>query len=207
MATYQLRIYTINRGMMDSWIALFNEHIRPLHDRLGIPVVSSYVNADRTEFIWVRRFDTADLIPEKEAAYFASPERTALGHLPTSHIAKMEVKVMDSVVAAPAAPNRAYAAMGDAPDGVPDIERCPMHPERYLLHETTAPSFVRHQELTGDQVYMCKGDGATCSWRYSVQVGLYSEPGMAHIDLNEDFRLYQQARKNRGLPIGSRGSG
>ena len=47
MATYQLRIYTINRGMMDSWLGLFNEHIRPLHDRLGIPVVSSYVNADR----------------------------------------------------------------------------------------------------------------------------------------------------------------
>ena len=34
----QLRIYTINRGMMDSWVQLFNEHIRPLHQRLGIPV-------------------------------------------------------------------------------------------------------------------------------------------------------------------------
>ena len=34
MATYQLRIYTINRGMMDSWLGVFNEHIRPLHDRL-----------------------------------------------------------------------------------------------------------------------------------------------------------------------------
>ena len=30
---YQMRIYTINRGMMDSWQKLFNEHIRPLHDR------------------------------------------------------------------------------------------------------------------------------------------------------------------------------
>ena len=97
MSAYQLRIYTINRGMMDSWIGLFNEHIRPLHDRLGIPVVSSYVNADRTEFIWVRRFDSAADIPAKEAAYFASPERSALGDQPTSHIAKMEVRVMDGV--------------------------------------------------------------------------------------------------------------
>ena len=97
MSAYQLRIYTINRGMMDSWIALFNEYIRPLHDRLGIPVVSTYVNADRTEFIWVRRFDSAADIPAKEAAYFASPERSALGDRPTSHIAKMEVKVMDAV--------------------------------------------------------------------------------------------------------------
>ena len=99
MSAYQLRIYTINRGMMDSWIALFNEHIRPLHDRLGIPVISGYVNADRTEFIWVRRFDSAADIPAKEAAYFASPERSALGDRPTSHIAKMEVRVMDGIPA------------------------------------------------------------------------------------------------------------
>ncbi len=94
---YQLRIYTINRGMMDSWLRLFNEHIRPLHDRLGIPVQNSWVNADRTEFLWVRRFNDTAEIPVKEAEYFASPERTALADLPTSHIAKMEVRVIDAV--------------------------------------------------------------------------------------------------------------
>ncbi len=93
----QLRIYTINRGMMDSWVQLFNEHIRPLHQRLGIPVEASWVNADRTEFIWVRKFDSVEDIPAKEAAYFASPERTALADVPTSHIAKMEVRVIESV--------------------------------------------------------------------------------------------------------------
>ncbi len=95
----QLRIYTINRGMMDSWLQVFNEHIRPLHDRLGIPVVSSYVSADRSEFIWVRRFSSAEEIPAKEAEYFASPERSALGDLPTSHIAKMEVRVIEEAAA------------------------------------------------------------------------------------------------------------
>ena len=30
MAAYQLRIYTINRGMMDSWLGLFNEYILSL---------------------------------------------------------------------------------------------------------------------------------------------------------------------------------
>lgn len=91
----QLRIYTINRGMMDSWLEVFNQHIRPLHDRLGIPVVSSYFNADRTEFIWIRRFDSIEEIPAKEAEFFASPERKALGDIPPSHIAKMEVRVME----------------------------------------------------------------------------------------------------------------
>ena len=96
---YQLRIYTINRGMMDSWVNLFNEHIRPLHDRLGIPVQSTWVNAERTEFIWIGQFNDASEIQSKEAEYFASPERTALADRPTSHIAKMEVRVIDSVVA------------------------------------------------------------------------------------------------------------
>ena len=93
----QLRIYTINRGMMDSWLEVFNQHIRPLHDRLGIPVVSSYVNADRTEFIWIRRFDSVGEIPAKEAEFFASPERKALGDIPPNHIAKMEVRVLEEV--------------------------------------------------------------------------------------------------------------
>ena len=95
----QLRIYTINRGMMDSWLELFEKHIRPLHQKLGIPVERSWVNADRTEFLWVRTFNSVEEIPEKEAAYFASPERTALGDIPTSHIAKMEVRVIEAVPA------------------------------------------------------------------------------------------------------------
>ena len=96
----QLRIYTINRGMMDSWLKLFEEKIRPIHQSLGIPVEAAWVNADRTEFLWVRSFDSVEAIPEMEAAYFASDGRKALGDIPTSHIAKMEVRVIEKVVAA-----------------------------------------------------------------------------------------------------------
>ena len=93
----QLRIYTINRGMMDSWLKLFEEQIRPIHQKLGMPVEAAWVNADRTEFLWVRSFESADVIPQKEAEYFASPERMALGDIPPSHIAKMEVRVIERV--------------------------------------------------------------------------------------------------------------
>ena len=94
----QLRIYTINRGMMDSWLKLFEEHIRPLHSKLGLPVERTWVNADRTEFIWIRSFQNAEEIAEKEAGYYGSPERKALGDLPTSHIAKIEVRVIEPVL-------------------------------------------------------------------------------------------------------------
>ena len=55
---------------------------------------------DRTEFIWIRQFNDASEIQAKEAEYFASPERTELADRPTSHIAKMEVKVINSVASA-----------------------------------------------------------------------------------------------------------
>ena len=94
----QLRIYTINKGMMDSWLKLFEEHIRPLHNRLGIPVERTWVSEDGADFIWVRGFQSAEEIPEKEVAYRNSPERQALGDQPTSHIAKMEVRVIEPVL-------------------------------------------------------------------------------------------------------------
>ena len=91
----QLRIYTINPGMMSSWLTLFNEQIRPIHRKLAIPVEAAWVNAEQNEFIWVRSFDSAEVIPDREAEYFASPERQALGDLPRDHIAKMEVRVIE----------------------------------------------------------------------------------------------------------------
>jgi hypothetical protein len=94
----QLRIYTINRGMMDSFVRLFEENIRPLHDKLGIPVESAWVNEDRTEFIWVRSFNSKEEIAQKEAAYFSSPQRKALGDKPQTHIAKIEVRVIESAL-------------------------------------------------------------------------------------------------------------
>ena len=95
----QLRIYTINSGKMDAWLKLFDEKIRPIHEGLGIPIEKTWVNADRTEFLWVRTFNTAEEIPEKEAAYFASDGRKALGNEPQTLIAKMEVRVIEPVLA------------------------------------------------------------------------------------------------------------
>ena len=71
----QLRTYTINRGMMDSWLKVFDEEIRPIHDKIGMPISATFVNADRNEFIWIRNFNSADEIPDKEAAY--SPPTSA----------------------------------------------------------------------------------------------------------------------------------
>ena len=93
----QVRIYTINRDMMDSWITLFKEKLLPIHKKCGIPVERAWINIDKSEFIWVRSFSNTDEIAIKEAEYFATPERKALGDLPRTHTAKVEVRVVESV--------------------------------------------------------------------------------------------------------------
>ena len=94
----QIRTYTINKGMMDSWLKLFDKEIRPVHEGLGIPIVATYVSADGSDFVWVRTFKTAEEIPDKEAADFASDGRKALGSKPTDHIAKMDVRLVEEVL-------------------------------------------------------------------------------------------------------------
>ncbi len=80
---------------MDSLLKLFHEHLKPNHEKYGIPIKASWVNADRTEFIWVRSFHSAGEIQAKEAEYYSSPERIALGDQPQTHIAKTEVRIVE----------------------------------------------------------------------------------------------------------------
>ena len=94
----QLRIYTINRGMMDSWLKLFEDKLRPGHEKYGIPIESTWVNVEKTEFIWVRSFDSLDDIPVKEKEYYSSPERLAIGDMPQQHIAKIAVRTVNKSV-------------------------------------------------------------------------------------------------------------
>lgn len=94
----QMRTYTINKGMMDSWLKLFETGIKPAHEALGIPVVATWTNTDRTEFIWVRQFEDGIDVPAKEAEFRNSPGFQSLGSQPGDHIAKMEIKNMEGAL-------------------------------------------------------------------------------------------------------------
>ena len=83
--------------MRDLYVCITVKNLHPVHERLGIPVQGTWVNLDRNEFIWMRKFDALEDIPAKEQSFFDSPERKSLGDLPPSHIAKMEIKLIESV--------------------------------------------------------------------------------------------------------------
>lgn len=87
----QLRVYTINRGMMDSWVKQFNEVLVPMQRGFGIGIESAWVNEAKTEFIWIRSYADAEDMKAKEAAFYGSDEWKAVVDYTRSHLAKTQV--------------------------------------------------------------------------------------------------------------------
>ena len=87
---YQLSIYKINRGAMDDFLTHFKEQTMPLHEKVGMPIVSTLVNRPQNEFIWCRSFTDAADRDAKQAAFqqAAKDASVVLG----GHVAKMEIR-------------------------------------------------------------------------------------------------------------------
>ena len=93
----QIRIYTINKGEMDNFLKHFKEEIMPLHQRIGLPIVGTWVNRAQNEFIWVRTFtDTTDR--EAKGKAFQA-EVAAAGIKLGGNVAKMEVRDVETAFA------------------------------------------------------------------------------------------------------------
>lgn len=86
----QVRIYTINKGQLDEFVRHFREETLPLHEKVGIPVVGTWINRPQNEFIWVRTFANAEERDTRIAA-FQQAARDAGIQLGVN-VAKMEVR-------------------------------------------------------------------------------------------------------------------
>lgn len=86
----QIRIYTINKGEMDNFIKHFKDDIVPLHEKIGVPIVGSWVNRPQNEFIWVRNYkDKAEMEAKgKELQAAVAAAGIKLG----GNVAKMEIR-------------------------------------------------------------------------------------------------------------------
>jgi NIPSNAP len=86
----QVRIYTINRGEMDAFLKHFKEETMPLHERVGIPIVSTWVNRPQNEFIWIRTFENEQ---ERDARIKAFQDAARAGGVVLGgNVAKMEIR-------------------------------------------------------------------------------------------------------------------
>ncbi len=93
----QLRMYTVNGGMMDQWVKLFSETLAPLQENLGMKIDAQWVNEDKNQFIWIRSFADDEDLKVKEAAFGASPDWQALQGNARNHLARLDVITMNAV--------------------------------------------------------------------------------------------------------------
>lgn len=92
----QLRIYTIKQGQMDNWLRFFRDKVVPLHRKFGMPARIAWVNAEDSEFIWVRDFRDDEPIETQEQRYVNSEERKQqIGDTPKQYVEGMVVRVVE----------------------------------------------------------------------------------------------------------------
>ncbi len=93
----QIRIYTINKGEMDNFLKHFKDDIITLHQKIGVPIVGSWVNRPQNEFIWVRNYkDKAEMEAKgKEFQAAVAAAGVKLG----GNVAKMEVREVEAAFA------------------------------------------------------------------------------------------------------------
>ena len=101
----EIRTYTINRGLMDSYLRLYNQQIVPNHRKYGINVLGAWVNRKQNEVTWIRTFESHEDRKGKLDIYEVSPERDAVFPIAAYHMAKAEVRVLESAFNPSAAPD------------------------------------------------------------------------------------------------------
>lgn len=94
----QLRIYTINKGKLDDFVAGWTRFVYPLHLEHGYQIELAEVIEERNEFVWIVSYDGPEDWDAKQAAYYGSPERAAVDPDPAQHIAKTERWFIRSVL-------------------------------------------------------------------------------------------------------------
>ena len=91
----EMRTYTVNRGMMNSYLELFNKQIVPNHAKYGIHIIGAWVDRRQNEITWIRTFSSREDRKARLDAYEAGPERTAVFPITAYHMAKAEVRILE----------------------------------------------------------------------------------------------------------------
>ncbi len=96
----ELRIYTIQPGQLDEWLAYFATTVVPLYPPFGISVLQCWVDRATNQFVWTRRIEGASTVDEARAvteAFSNSPERAAIADEVRSYIASVEARMLEPV--------------------------------------------------------------------------------------------------------------
>ncbi len=84
----ELRDYTIQAGRLTEFVAAWRGGVLPLRRAFGFTIDGAWVVPEQERFVWILSFDGAGTFEERDAAYYASPERKALRPDPAQWIAR-----------------------------------------------------------------------------------------------------------------------
>ncbi|MGW6403375.1 NIPSNAP family protein [Streptomyces sp. NPDC055134] len=84
--TTQLRTYTVKEGLLDEWVARWRDEIVPLRLELGFEIGGAWVDRERNQFVWLIAYEGPELFAERNALYWASPQRKAMNLDPDDYL-------------------------------------------------------------------------------------------------------------------------
>ena len=88
---WQLRMYRVKPGELDSWVGEWREHVLPIRRSMGFEVLGPWVG-DGDLFVWMIGHEDLEAA---DPAYHASPERAALDPDPARLLADVQTWVLD----------------------------------------------------------------------------------------------------------------
>jgi hypothetical protein len=91
---HQLRIYQVKEGRMDEWIAKWRSDVLPLRRRFGFAVIGPWTIPNEGRFVWIVGHDN---FSEANAAFYASPERSALEPEIPEYLEKIDAWMLEPV--------------------------------------------------------------------------------------------------------------
>jgi len=93
----QLRIYQIQEGKMDDWLAGWTHGVRPLRLKFGFHIDGAWLVPGTNTFVWILRYDGPEGFEARDALYYDSEERKALRPDPAPLIVKAETYMMTAI--------------------------------------------------------------------------------------------------------------
>lgn len=91
----QLRIYRIEDGRLDDFIAGWGSGVVPLRRSFGFRIDGAWTDAATSTFAWVVSYDGDGTFEEADARYYGSPERAGLEPNPARLIVEADTRMLD----------------------------------------------------------------------------------------------------------------
>jgi len=96
--TVQLRTYTVEAGKLDEWVTKWRELVVPLRLEFGFEIHGAWVDRERSQHTWVVSYEGSESFDERNAAYWASPQREAMGLDPAQYLICEEMRVVEEAL-------------------------------------------------------------------------------------------------------------